>query len=123
MGHAEIGNKPKCQRANDAAHATAKAEEVLRSGILDNIQLFEVDNRGDSLFVTLSYPYRIDGSAGASFSTGAVAAFGRELAFVAMKNGRHNGTGYLIDTGAIGAGAERVPLASVFHRLVNACTA
>jgi hypothetical protein len=106
----------------DAAQAK-RAEQVLRSGTLENVPLFEVDNRGDSLFVTLSYPYRIEGRARASFSTTEVQAFGRDLAFVAMKNGRHNGTGYLIDTGLPGARTERVPLASVFQRLVSACSA
>lgn len=106
----------------DAAQAK-KAEQVLRSGTLGNVPLFEVDNRGDSLFAMLSYPHRIDAHARASFSTREVHDFGREVAFVAMKNGRHNGAGYLIDTGAPGTGRERVPLASVFHRLVNACTA
>jgi hypothetical protein len=106
----------------DATQAK-KAERVLRSGTLGEIPLFEVDNRGNSLFVTLSYPNRIEDHARASFSNGAVDGFGRELAFVAMKNGRHDGAGYLIDTGTPKTARERVPLASVFHRLVNACTA
>jgi hypothetical protein len=98
-----------------------KAEEVLRSGALENVPLFEVDNRGDSLFVMLTYPHRIDVQACASFSTGEVDSFGKHVVFVAMKNGRHNGTGYLIDTGSQGERKEKVPLASVFQRLVNAC--
>lgn len=99
-----------------------KTEEVLRSGVLENVPLFEVDNRGNSLFVMLTYPHRIDLQACASFSTGQVDTFGKHVAFVAMKNGRHNGTGYLIDTGSHGERKERVPLASVFQRLVNACS-
>lgn len=105
----------------DATQAR-KAEGVLRSGAVENVPLFEVDNRGDSLFVMLTYPHRIDAQACASFSTGQVDTFGKHVAFVAMKNGRHNGTGYLIDTGLHGARKERVPLASVFQRLVNACS-
>jgi hypothetical protein len=106
----------------DATQAK-RAEKVLRSGALESVPLFEVDNRGDSLFVMLTYPHRIDVQACASFSTGQVDTFGKHVAFVAMKNGRHNGTGYLIDTGLHGARKERVPLASVFQRLVNACSA
>ena len=107
---------------SDSAQAM-KAEKVLRTGMLEGIPLFEVDNRGSSLFVMLSYPHRIESDARASFSTGIVAAFGQEVSFVALKNGRHSGMGYLVDSGSPVARAERVPLASVFDRVVNACTA
>jgi hypothetical protein len=108
-----------CQDAEQAR----RAEAVLRSGKLRDVPLFEVDNRGDSLFIMLSYPHRIDADSRASFSTSSVEAFGGEVVFVAMKNGHHNGNGYLIDTGAPGAHKEHVPLASVFDRVVNACLA
>lgn len=99
-----------------------KAEEILNSGNLDGIPLFEVDNRGDSLFVTLSYPNRIDTKARAQFSTTEIQDFGLEVAFVAMKNGEHNGIGYFIDSDSQKSDNESIPLASVFHRLVNACS-
>jgi hypothetical protein len=107
---------------HDVAQAK-EAEQVLRSGTLGAVPLFDVDNRGDSLFVTLSYPHRVNAQALASFSTTEVNAFDQDVTFVAMKNGHHNGMGYLIDSGSPRASKERVPLTSVFHRLVNAFSA
>lgn len=107
---------------DDAAQARA-AEQVLRSGTLGKVPLFEVDNRGTSLFVMLSYPHRIGEPARASFSTGEIGMLDQDVVFVAMKNGHHNGIGYLIDTGMPAASGERVPLASVFNQVVDACLA
>ncbi|MEM8817884.1 MAG: hypothetical protein AAGE85_18885, partial [Pseudomonadota bacterium] len=91
---------------------TLEAERRLTSACAsDGARLFSVDNRGDSLFVMLSYPgdindithYELDG----------IERFDliEDVAFVAIKNGRHNGVGYLIDTGvrSIDA-AKRMPL-------------
>lgn len=103
----------------DSTQARA-AEKVLRSGTLDGAPLFDVDNRGSSLFVTLSYPHQVETRAAAMFSTAKVQDFGLDVAFVAMKNGEHNGIGYFIDTGSKKSGRESIPLASVFHRLVDA---
>jgi hypothetical protein len=100
-----------------------EAEQVLRSGTLGAVPLFDVDNRGCSLFVTLSYPHRVDAQALASFSTTKVNAFDQDVTFVAMKNGHHSGMGYLIDSGSPKASKGCVPLTSVFHRLVNAFSA
>ena len=73
--------------------------------------LFEVDNRGDTLFVTLSYPHEIKPSDPLS----------REVVFVAIKNGRHNGIGYFIDTDQSAApSAEPIPLTELWSRMVSA---
>ena len=63
----------------------------------DNIKIFEVDNRGASLFVELVYPKDISESASiySKESDLKLEKFKSYLAFVAIKNGEHNGIGYL----------------------------
>lgn len=105
---------------SDSAQAQ-RAEELLLSGRApDDGPLFEVDNRGDSLFVTLSYPHDIPEGFEARFGARSVHHFGRETVFVAIKNGRHNGIGYFLDTGAPAAGGEPIPLTELWHRMVSA---
>ena len=63
----------------------------------DDIKIFEVDNRGASLFVELVYPKDISESASiySKESDLKLERFKSYLAFVAIKNGEHNGLGYL----------------------------
>jgi hypothetical protein len=63
----------------------------------DDIKLFEIDNRGKSLFVELVYPNDINenDSVYSKESNLKIERFKSYLAFVAIKNGEHNGTGYL----------------------------
>ena len=75
------------------------AENLLNSfyASKDDIKLFEVDNRGTSLFVELVYPNDINES-DSIFSKEIelkLENFKSYLAFVAIKNGEHNGIGYL----------------------------
>jgi hypothetical protein len=95
-----------CKDAAQAAAAQARLEGVLAP---DGLAMFEVDNRGSSLFATLSYPHDIP------------APFAAEVVFVAIKNGRHNGIGYFLDTGARAAPQdEPIPLAQLWQRMVSA---
>jgi hypothetical protein len=87
-----------CCDAEQARHARNRlAGAVARS---DGVPLFEVDNRGADLFVTLTYPKEI--SPGFEFTVGGESFTGleRDVVFVALKNGQHNGTGYFLDTEA-----------------------
>lgn len=76
-----------------------KAEGLLNSfyTFKDNIKLFEVDNRGTSLFVELVYPNDIEDndSIYSKESNVKLERFKSYIAFVAIKNGEHNGIGYL----------------------------
>ena len=78
---------------------TVNAEKLLNSFYLsrDDIKLFEVDNRGTSLFVELVYPNEINKSDSiyTKDSIFILQNFKSYLAFVAIKNGEHNGKGYL----------------------------
>jgi hypothetical protein len=78
----------------------ARADEVLRSVRGDDgINLFEVDNRGRSLFVMLVYPRDIKDDFAFVVGGRRYSGFRKDVVFVAIKNGEHNGTGYCIDTG------------------------
>jgi hypothetical protein len=75
------------------------AENLLNSfyAFKDDIKIFEVDNRGTSLFVELVYPYDIEDndSIYSKESNLKLEKFKSYLAFVAIKNGEHNGIGYI----------------------------
>ena len=75
------------------------AEKLLNSFYAsnDNVKIFEVDNRGTSLFVELVYPNDIEDndSIYSKESNLKLEKFKSYLAFVAIKNGEHNGIGYV----------------------------
>jgi len=105
----------------DAAQS-ARAGALLRSGKApDGTPLFEVDDRGRSLFVTLSYPHDIERGLRAEFSGGRTEELSEEVVFVAIKNGHHNGIGYFLDTGARSSPqSEPIPLGELWQRMVAA---
>ena len=63
----------------------------------DDIKIFEVDNRGTSLFVELVYPKDIEDndSIYSKESNLKLEKFKTYIVFVAIKNGEHNGIGYV----------------------------
>lgn len=108
-----------CADATQAAAAERRLSEVKAA---DGSPLFDIDNRGDSLFVMLTWPHDIP--PGFEYNVGNVRHVGLrdDVAFVAIKNGRHNGVGYLLDTGA-GADDGRIPLSDLPDRIAKACGA
>lgn len=104
-----------------AADVAARALTDLCDGA--GVRLFDVDNRGDDLFVTLTYPLEI--RADTTFRLGEVSlgALAPHVAFVAIKNGQHNGTGYFLDTGqsvdASGRGIRTFLLREVPQRIIG----
>jgi hypothetical protein len=106
-----------CADAREAAATAAR----LASGRAGGEPLFEVDNRGDSLFVTLAYPREVKPGLAARFDGAEVPDLARETVFVALKNGHHNGIGYFADSGARAApGAEPFPLTELWQRMLRA---
>ncbi len=85
----------------DNLNSAQKCQELLDSIISkkDGQKIFTIDNRGDSLFVELTYANDIDDG---FFLTNnkfiSVENFKEKVAFVAIKNGEHDGVGYLLDT-------------------------
>ena len=108
-------------RCKDAAQAAAAAARLLSGRAPDGLALFEVDNRGASLFVTLGYAREIREGFVARFGDIAIEDFAREVVFVAIRNGHHNGIGYFLDssTRAVPDG-ETIPLTELWQRMVSA---
>jgi len=87
-----------CRDAKEAAQVQSRLAGAVANK--DGLPLFQVDNRGVDLFVTLTYPREI--SAGFEFTVGdeTFSGLDQDVVFVALKNGQHNGTGYFLDSGA-----------------------
>jgi len=100
----------------------ARAQSILQSVRAVNGEvMFEVDNRGESLFVTLSYPHEVSDGFELFIGDRRIDNFEKQVVFVAIKNGRHNGIGYFLDTGTRAApNAEPIPLTDLWQRMVSA---
>ena len=85
----------KFNNEKDAANAEKLFNSFYASN--DNIKIFEADNRGTSLFVELVYPNDIkeNHSIYSKESNLKLEKFKAYITFVAIKNGEHNGIGYL----------------------------
>ncbi|MCI3204937.1 hypothetical protein DBA20_08200 [Pandoraea capi] len=80
----------------DSAEQAAAAQARLFSvtTVKDGTPIFgEIDNRGDSLFVTLTYPHEIDANLRVTLDAKEW-PLAPEVAFVAIKNGMHQQTGF-----------------------------
>jgi hypothetical protein len=100
----------KCADADEAS----SAEKRLSLATANGLPLFAVDNRGEDLFVMLTYPKEI--SKGFDFTIGAekFESLEKHVAFVAIKNGMHDGTGYFLDTASTATAKTNVmPLKSL----------
>jgi hypothetical protein len=105
-----------CRDADEAARAADRFSRIIS---VDGQPLFSVDNRGDSLFVELTWAgeigpdfvYLIDGAE--------VSGLSGDVAFVAVKNGQHNGIGYFLDTAA-NAGEAQFPITEIPARICQA---
>jgi hypothetical protein len=86
-----------CVSVEQAAEAERRLRRIMAA---DGTPLFEVDNRGSDLFVMLAYSreigpqfeFLVDGERHDDLAG--------DVAFVALKNGEHNGVGYFLDTAA-----------------------
>ncbi|MAH15120.1 MAG: hypothetical protein CMN65_05145 [Sphingomonadaceae bacterium] len=81
----------------------AEAQQIMQSIVssVDQVPLFEeIDNRGQSLFVTLTYPNEITGDTVAE-GTGRRVPLLDHTVFVAIKNGKHDPQGYVYCQGEV----------------------
>jgi hypothetical protein len=87
----------------------------------DGMKLFDVDNRGNSLFVMLTYPKDISIGFGFAVENEIFANLRRHVNFVAIKNGEHDGIGYLVDTAehADRLSTSRIALADLPSRIAT----
>lgn len=84
----------------------------------DGTPIFSVDNRGADLFVMLSYPNDIQAGMAVMAGNKRIDNLRRHVAFVAIKNGEHDGIGYFSDSGRIAAvRSSRFPLAGIPDRI------
>lgn len=77
-----------------------KAEQIISQIVSkDGITMFnEVDNRGDGLFVTLTYPNDIQDGFSVFVGDKEYKDFKNDIVFVAIKNGHHDTLGYYLDS-------------------------
>lgn len=108
-----------CADAEQAAAADRRLSGVKAA---DGTPLFDINNRGTDLFVMLTWSQDI--GPGFEYYIDDIRHVGLrdDVAFVAIKNGRHNSIGYLLDTGAE-TGKERIPLCELPERIAMACGA
>ena len=102
---------------NFASEKDAKAAEKIFASYQaasDKTPIFAIDNRGKSLFVELVYPNDIaDDFHIVSDIAPTVNNFSKEVAFVAIKNGEHDGIGYLLANFNASFPQKRIPLKEV----------
>jgi len=82
----------------DTEKRAAEAEAKLRTiaSAADGTPIFaEVDNRGASLFVTLTYPGDISGGLEVRAGNGEAFDLASHVVFVALKNGKHDSRGFV----------------------------
>jgi len=99
----------------------ASAEQALNGyrAASDNMAMFAVDNRGTSLFVELVYPNNIDDNFDIVSGEGTIISnFKQYVAFVAIKNGEHNGTGYVLSNMDLKLN-PRIKLKELHHKLLE----
>jgi len=107
-----------CASETEARTAAARLEAAVA---VDGTPLFEVDNRGIDLFVMLTYPREITKGFSYKVAGETFHDLDADVAFVAIKNGEHDGIGYFIDSGAPRAtGTGSFPLAEMPARIASA---
>jgi hypothetical protein len=105
----------------DAAQARDAERRLAAARGGDGTALFETDNRGDSLFVTLTYANDIAPDFVFSIGNETYSGLRDDVVFVALKNGEHNGIGYFADSGLSNDGRiDRFPLSEVPDRVLAA---
>lgn len=82
-------------------------------------KVFEVDNRGASLFVTLVYPREVAKGMRLLRENGEIPDFSRHVAFVALKNGHHIPQGYVMDTHHRAPLHDTVPVTHIHHEVMQ----
>jgi hypothetical protein len=85
-------------RCADEAEAQVAERRLAEARTIAGDPLFDVDNRGDDLFVMLIYPNDIPTNLRFRIGNEEYSGLRTDVAFVAIKNGRHNGTGYFADS-------------------------
>ncbi|MEK6210335.1 MAG: hypothetical protein AABM64_08190 [Pseudomonadota bacterium] len=102
----------------ESAESAAAGANALSTATIDDQPAFSVDNRSNSLFVTLEYPFEIKANSVCRVRNVEIKEFLSLVAFVAIKNGRHDSTGYFIDSAAHYAD-QVIPLTDLKNRVLT----
>jgi len=102
------------------AEAEAASRDLLSITSLEGRSLFSVDNRGLSIFVTLTWPFDIAEGFQYKSNGNVFTGLNNDVAFVAIKNGQHDGMGYVIDSKGGGSG-QKFPLKDLPKKMAAAC--
>jgi hypothetical protein len=73
------------------------AADIIKNISLNNTNLFKVDNRGNNLFITLTYPHEIRAKDRIFINDNNKLNLLDFVSFVAIKNGMHSGDGFYYD--------------------------
>ena len=107
-------------RFGDAAQARDAERRLAAARGGGGESLFEIDNRGDSLFVTLTYAQDIASASSLRSAMRAIPACATTWCSW-RSNGEHNGIGYFADSGLRNEGRiDRFPLSEVPDRVLAA---
>tara|TARA_B100001057_G_C22843809_1_gene948169 strand:- start:845 stop:2125 length:1281 start_codon:yes stop_codon:yes gene_type:complete len=102
---------------NNNEDAIAAEQEFIKLTI-DGKKVFEIDNRGLTLFVTLTYSKPIKNKTPLYLENNIfIKNFFKYISLVALKNGEHNETGYFIDTDLKDDDLKNIPLTRV-HEII-----
>jgi hypothetical protein len=105
----------------DSDKAAAAARRLEGAQAMDGTPLFEVDNRGTDLFVMLTYPHDIGKEMRFRIGNDYFDGLYADVAFVAIKNGQHNGVGYFADSGRrLSDSGVQIELKSLPERILHA---
>jgi len=111
-------------RCRDAGQACVAAERLEAARFEDGARMFAVDRRDTDLFVELAYPGEITPASRVTVAGELFDDIYAAVAFVAIKNGAHNGIGYFADSGATkGVGPASMPLVDLNQRIELALAA
>lgn len=106
---------------DDLAQAEAAAARLRQAVATDGVPLFEIDNRGRDIFAMLTYPREITAQTRFRIGDAEYSNLHDNVAFVALKNGEHDGTGYFIDTGIPkGSLPKEMSLTDIPHHIARA---
>jgi hypothetical protein len=108
----------------ESAEYATEAERILRMATDDKGRpLFEeADNRGTNIFVTLTYPHEITPDTAVRINEREIDDLAAHTALVAIKNGHHHTTGYVIDTAETAEAIrnQTIPLLALYDRIMKA---
>jgi hypothetical protein len=106
-----------CRNSASCMEASRKLQSLVAP---DGVPMFFAEVRETSVFAMLTYPKEISSPFPVVTSDGGQIEMSREVSFVALKNGVHNGVGYVVDTNDSSAeAAADAPLSSLLQLVLG----